>query len=421
VRLTLLLAARILKNGHVRGAAVAIALALVPLIVIVVVADGMIEGITSRYIELQTYHLRAYLPEDTDTEQALRAIRGVAGVTAAFLEIDGEGLVRSARGSTAVALRCVDPALGSEPGFSRYLEVVAGSFRLDAPGSALVGTETARKLGVGVGDELLLATLSSAGRTGLPRLTRLTVTGVFGTGYQELDKNWVFLSASDGARLLAPGRRDLYVGVKTVDPFGDRKPIERTVRAAVPSSRVYDWYQLEVNQFRSFEVTRNLLVFIMALVVLVGSVNVSSAVLMVVLERQQEIGILKSMGASPASIRRVYLSVGLFAGILGSLGGELMGVFLGIHVNELFGVVETVANALSAGVAWVRSIAGTPTTAAPFRILGSAYYLERIPVHLKLPELLGIAASAIGLSALAAWFPARRAGSLRPLEVIRKH
>jgi lipoprotein-releasing system permease protein len=417
----LLLAARITRIGHVRGAALAVALALVPLVTILVVADGMIEGITTRYIELKTYHLRAYLPEDTDAGAALRAVRGLRGVSGAFLELDGEGLVRSSRGAAAVLLRCVDPDLGGESGFSRYLSMTAGSFSLDAPGAALLGKDTAERLGVGVGDELKLATVTSLGRSVVPRLSRVHIVGIFGTGYQELDKSWMFLSSRDGEALLPKGGRDRYIGVKIAEPFGERQGILRAVRTALPEARVYDWYQLELNQFRSFETTRNLLVFIMGLVVLVGAVNVSSAVLMVVLERQQEIGILKSMGASPASVRRAFLYVGLLTGTAGSAGGIALGLLAATHINELFAVVEGLANVLSRGVAWAQTLAGRPTAASAFRILGSAYYLDRIPVHLRLPELYAIVACTIGLSALAAWFPARRAGRLRPLEVIRRH
>ena len=415
-----LLAARIARTTHVRGAAVATGLALVPLIVILIVADGMIEGITARYVELGTYHARAYLPEDADALEAAEAARGVPGVTGAYLELQGEGLLRSAGGAVAVRLRCVDPSLGDEPGFARYLALPAGSFDLGAPGSAVLGEHTAATLGVGVGEEVQLATLASVGRATIPRLSRLRVTGVFSTGYQELDRNWVFLSARDGERLLPAGRRDRFLGVKILDPYGERQGTLGKLRAALPDARVYDWYQLESNQFRSFEVTRNLLVFIMALVVLVGGVNVSSAVLMVVLERKQEIGILKSMGASPGTVRFTFLLVGLMVGIAGSLGGMIVGLVVGIHVNELFAAVESVVNGVQSVLAWSRSVGSGATVASPFRILGSGYYLERIPVHVGVGDLLAAAAATIALSSLAAWLPARRAARLRPLEVIRR-
>ncbi len=422
--------ARTGNRQHLRGAILGVGLSLVPLIVVLIVADGMILGITGRYIELKTYHLRVYPglgAASEDLDEMARRIAEVDRVRHAFVETQAEGLMRSSAGSTGVSIRGVDPGLYAlDYGFREYLTVESGEFDLRDPSGVVVGQDTARALGLEVGDRVMMATVSLAGagdgNLAVPRIGSLKVTGIFSTGYQELDKHWVFVSREQAERLVSPGRREDFVGVKVADPFGNLAGLAWDMRrAAGRGARVFDWYQLEMNEFRSFEVTRNLLLFVMVLIVVVGAVNVSSAVVMIVLEKVREIGILKSMGASPTDISRAFVLVGLMAGAAGALVGVALGLFGGVNINHLFRGVELVVNAAGEGVAaGVRALGGEAGWAA-FELLNCAYYLEEIPVRIELLQMLIIGAGTVGLCALASAVPARRAGRIRPLDVIRRH
>jgi lipoprotein-releasing system permease protein len=256
----------------------------------------------------------------------------------------------------------------------------------------------------------------------IPRIEEFVVQGLFESGYQELDKLWVFIPLGTGRRVIASRGSNVFVGVKIDEPFTDADGMAHRVRSAVAGQarEVSTWYELEMTQFKSFQVTKSLLVFIMALIVVVATANVSSSVVMIVLENVQEIGILKSMGSRPAHVRRIFLYVGLLAGLIGTMAGIGLGLLLAVNVNELIALVE---NGLGAGARLVslglRAL-GLPPIPADVRILNTAYYLEEIPIRVKPEEIVLIALGAVLLATAAAFFPARNAGRIRPLDVIRK-
>jgi lipoprotein-releasing system permease protein len=155
----------------------------------------------------------------------------------------------------------------------------------------------------------------------------------------------------------------------------------------------------------------------MAIAVAVAAVNVGSALSMLVVERKQDIAILKATGASPGFIGIVFLSAGLFTGGLGAAMGIFAGSLLAWRINDIIGLAETAVNAIAALVA---GISGSPIPAAGFRLLDPSYYLSSIPVDLKPGSLGLVAILSLVLSAAVSLLPARKAARLSPLEIVRK-
>ncbi len=210
--------------------------------------------------------------------------------------------------------------------------------------------------------------------------------------------------------------------MKGADPFADLGPAVRALRRVLPQdSRLATWQELEYGRLASFRTTRALLVFIMALVVLVAAVNVSSSVLMIVHERRLDIGILKAVGASPSSLSASFLAAGSVTGVLGTALGVAAGLLVAVNIN---GVIAAIQAVLNAG-AWLVSVLGAPLVPSaaavrPVTVFNSAYYLQEIPIRISAVEVGAAAFGAILLSALASWIPARRATAVRPLEILRK-
>ncbi len=424
---------------HLMGTVFGIALSLVPLIVVLEVADGMIEGITRRYLEIGTYHLQITLAADTSVEgylsQAARLKKQAplhqgtlhqGTLMQVIVEIQGLGLVSSQKNRTAVTVRAVPPSLYEEDvQFRRFFKLESGAFDLADKKAALLGKEVAARLGVTVGESVKLMTVLSVGSSEariIPKVTSFIVKGIFSTGYQELDKLWIYIPFDTGRRILSRQNSRRFIGVKVEDPFRQMAELISLIGPELPSgSNMRTWYQLEKANYKSFQTTRALLTFIMALIVVVAAVNISSSMVMVVLEKNQDIGILKSMGANPGQIRRAFLFTGFIVGLAGTVLGLVLGLLVAININGLMAAVEVFVNLFYRAMEIVLRPLADLSREDPIQVFNTAYYLEKIPIRISLKELYVVGTLTVFLSTLAAYFPARAAGNTKPLDILRKH
>jgi lipoprotein-releasing system permease protein len=415
------------SSRYIRGAILGVALSIVPLVVVLVVADSMIEGITDRYIEVGTYHLQAKpffaLGKDELGEKAA-ALRQLPGVKSASLELQSPAVAILGSRTAGVALRAVDQAFLAAPSTATYLRIVSGEAKLDSTNQILLGEALARSLGAKVGDIVSLATTKSAdvAHSGnyIPRVNAFKVRGIVSAGYRELDALWAFVSLKAGFKLYSPGVTYSLIGVKVNEPYSSLEPMRGSIKSALGSDdewSVITWPEAERNVYKSFQTTKALLLLVMAVAVAVAAINVSSALVMLVIERRRDIAILKSAGASPGFIGRVFVIAGLGVGACGTFAGIAFGTLLSWRINDIVGAVETLVNA---GARLLSALSGAPPPHTAIRILDPAYYLERIPVSIDLRELGIVALSSLILCLIAALVPARRASRLPPMEIFRK-
>ena len=155
-----------------------------------------------------------------------------------------------------------------------------------------------------------------------------------------------------------------------------------------------------------------MLMVIMAMLVLVAVINVSSSLIMLIVENRQSIGILKCLGTSPAGIRRIYRLTGLFVGIGGALAGCGLGLLISRYVNGLIAIVNGAGRL-------VQRVLGIP--GEEFSLMNAEHYLQVIPVDIQWGWVAAVGIGAALLSWLTSAVPASRAGRIRPLDVIRKY
>lgn len=407
---------------YLRGAVLGVALSIVPLVVVMVVADGMIEGITARYIEVGTYHLQAQptvVVDQRSLEEAAAALRALPGLTA-FPEFQGYGIAVAGSRTAGVALRAVDPTFLRDRGTAAYLKATSGELSLDATNQILLGDSLAKELGAAVGDTVSVMT-SRPGQGGAafaPKVTVLRVRGIVSAGYRELDSLWAFVSLRAGSRIFWPGSSRALVGIKVEKPFGGLEAARASARTALDRGwNVVTWPEAERNVFKSFSTTKALLLLVMALAVAVAAINVGSALVMLVLERRRDIAILKSAGASPGLVGRIFVATGLAVGGAGTMIGVGIGSLLAWRINDLIGGIELLANAAARLLA---ALSGGRLPSTSLRLLDPAYYLERIPVDINFGELAAVAGLSLALCLVASILPASRAARLPPLEIFRK-
>jgi lipoprotein-releasing system permease protein len=398
---------------YLRGAAAGIALSLIPIMVTLIVADGMIQGITDRYLELGTGHLQVYgyqgFPEVEETAALLRGIPGVRGVWA---ERQGLGLIMGGAGKAGAAIRATDPSFWEDPGSLRFLEILDGEGTLRSGREVLLGEELARTVGAELGKPVFIMTLgiTAEGRS-IPRTLPFTVRGIVSSGYRELDALWCLMSFEGGESLLPPQLFPPCLILKMEDPYQNADAMARRLYQALgPGYGVYTWKTLQRSQYSSYESTRQLLLFIMALIVMVAAVNVSSATSMLAVERQRDIAVLKAAGASPSDTTRIFLWGSLLTGLTGGTIGIALGLGIGCNINPLIRGLESILGFFS------RIFRG-----GEVKILDPGYYLETIPIIIDWKTVFLIGLFTVLCSVAASYFPARRAGKTTPIGLLRKY
>ena len=420
-------------GAYLTGAAVGIGLSLVPLMVVMEVSDGLIEGITRRFLEVGSYHLQVRLPPGMVVhhevraqlldEVAVRVQQGLGGGALAARERNGIALAAAGAQRQVVTVRAVAQHLYErDPGLRQYLAVVSGAFDLSGNG-IVVSRDLARRLGAQVGDRLLMVTAIDRGGGGetallIPKLTPLQVRGVVSSGYQELDKQWVFVSHATARVLLPPGGSRDFVGVKIADPFADLGPAVAQVSAhAGPGYAIYTWAQLERANYESFATSRALLLLIMALIVAVAGVNVSSATVTIALARRREMAFLKSQGLPPEVVFWTLTGSGLLAGVLGAAVGIGAGLAAALNINQVVAGMESAATAVH--TAFTALAAPAAEAPAEVRFFDRGFYLEHIPIAVEPEPVVIVAGATIALAGFAAALPAARAAGRMPLELLR--
>lgn len=418
---------------HMLSSIFGIALSLIPVIVVMEVSSGMIEGITSRFIEFETSHFQARMFYDIDEKEieAIKAdIRTVPEVSTITVERQGLGLIFSGTQKHIVNVRAVPKDLyESDAGFRRYFKLTEGTFGLEKNKSVIIGRSLAEELQLKVGDTLKILTYiyDSDNQTArvTPRPNRLTIVGIYSVGYQELDKVSVFISLETGKRMLAFNQSEQFLKIKVKDPFKDFMILEEKIQNSIKNQydvgTVRSWYTLKENHYKAYETTKWLLFFIMMLIVLVAAFNISSSMYMVVMDKMQEIGILKSMGASPSTITFSFIVVGFLSGFIGVISGMIVGLLIAVNINEVIQSIEIVINFFVFVFNYIMKPFIGEQNIDYIYLLNPEYYLEVIPIRLEFFIITLVVISALALSVCFAYFPARRAGKTKPLEVIRKY
>jgi len=316
--------------------------------------------------------------------------------------IDGEGMLSGSRGVSGTLIRGVVP--DKEVGVSDIgAKMVAGELNNLHPGGfgIILGKDLALRLGAWVGDKVTLvtpqATVTPAGI--LPRLKRFTVVGVFEVGMYEYDNGLAVLNLQDAAKLFRLG--DGVSGIRLkLDDLLRAPAIARDLSKSLPRGYVVsDWTQQHVNFFRAVQMEKTVMFVILLLIVAVAAFNIVSTLVMMVRDKEADIAVLRTLGATPRSIMTIFIVQGSVIGIVGTLLGGIAGVLLALNVETIVPMIEHLFHVefLSADV----------------------YYISELPSDLEWSDVGKICGVSLVLSLVATLYPAWRAARTQPAEALR--
>jgi lipoprotein-releasing system permease protein len=366
------------------------------LIVVLAVMTGFQDGIRDRIISANPHLLvfqsgGAGMPDAGRVAAAVREVRGVRAATpfvlqqALFTSPGGDahgGLVRGVDTSDA----SVASDLGSQLRTGRMESFAEGGDGI------LLGQELARVLGVLPGDPVTVISpkgaLTAVGM--VPKMRRFTVAGTIQVGMHEYDSSIAYLPLG-AAREFAGLTGVTGIEVKLVDPFAAKAVGLLIARRLGLAYWVRDWMDMNRNLFAALQLEKLALFVIVTIIVLVAAFAIIGHLVLLVAEKRKEIGILKSIGATGSSITAVFFTVGMTIGVVGTLAGSLVGLVI-IWVQNTYKII---------------------------RLAGDVYQIDYLPMKLTPTDFLSIVGATLVLSFFATIIPARRAGALQPVDVLR--
>ncbi len=385
-----------------RVAAVGVFVGTAALTVVLAVMNGFQREVETRITGTHAHVV--LLPERgndwRDWNETLQRTRATPGVVGAAPFVYSKALITNGDYADGLVVkgvdleqeqRVTDLSRNMVPRLARIPDTAASG----QPGIVL-GRDLAERLHAPVGTRVNLFSPRNSERTTLgaviPRAESFEVVALFSSGLYEYDSSLGFLSLRSAQRFYEMGGSVTGIEVRLLDLY--RAPEMGQVLARKEPRgglRANNWIDLNHNLFVWMRKEKLVMSIILGIIVVVAGVSIVSGLLMVVLEKKRDIGVLKTLGASPSRIRRVFLLQGLWIGGVGTLAGLGFGLML----------------------CWLQAAYHL------IRLPGDVYFLESLPVQVSPTDVLGTALGAILVSLLAAWYPARWASRLRPQDALR--
>jgi lipoprotein-releasing system permease protein len=373
-----------------------VAVGVLALIVVLSVYTGFTEGLRDQIIGVNAHALvQRFGSTITDPAGVTAKIEAIEGVEATTPYIYGQALISSATQSTGVVLRGID-ATSAMRVLNIGRKMVAGQLTdldktFEVP-AIVLGRDMARQLQVGLGDRVRLISpngpLSPMGV--LPKIRTCVVAGIFETGMFEYDSTMGYINL-DTARSLTDLRQGVHgIEVRVRDIDQANRTAIAIQQALGPGYSARDWMQLNQNLFAALKLEKLGIFIALDLIILVAALNIISALIMVVMEKNRDIAILKSMGATTKAIMRIFFYQGMVIGLSGTVLGVVSGLGL-CALLKRYKIIELPSN---------------------------VYPMSTMPIKVVPLDVTVIAVSAILITLAATLYPSWKASKIRPAEAL---
>ena len=376
-----------------------VTLGVMALIIVIAVMAGFEADLKNRILGVESHVVVMRMGGAfSDYAEVQTRLKQKPDIVATTPFIYSQAMLRSAGGMSGAVIRGIDPQ--TAPKVIRNLDSLSlltseNDLAKGTPShpGIILGRELARSLGVLRGDIVyLISPNGSLGPAGhIPTMKRFVLRGYFESGMHEYDSSLGFIALPVAQKLLRMG--DSVTGIELkVDDIYHADRIAEEIRSQLgPGYWVRDWMQMNRNLFSALKLEKTAMFIILTLIVLVAAFNIASSLIMMVMQKTKDIAILKTMGATDGSIRRIFVFKGMVIGTIGTFLGVTLG-FIACMLLKKYKFIE---------------------------LPGDVYYITKLPVLLNGLDVSMIAVAALVICYLATLYPARQASKLDPVEAIR--
>ena len=371
------------------------------LIVVLAVMAGFESDLKSRILGVESHVvLGRYNGQFADYRNVLTRVLAMEDVEAATPYITSQVMLRSSSGVSGALLRGIVPESAgsviqnfSGTSLEERFSVAPKEVEIKACPGIILGKELARNIGVIKGDTVYLISprgmLSPMGH--IPAMKRFQVTDFFESGMYEYDGSFAYIHIKDAQKILKMGDIVTGIGIRVNDIYNVKDISEKMVVEVGPHYWTKDWMQMNKNLLSALKLEKAAMFIILTLIILVAAFNIASSLIMMVMKKTRDIGILKAMGATSRNIRKIFVFNGMVIRTIGTLCGACLGFVLCILLKQY------------------RFIELDP----------DVYYITTLPVDLKVLDVVLIASAAMVICFLATLYPAHQASKVDPVEAIR--
>jgi lipoprotein-releasing system permease protein len=380
-----------------------IAIAVTVLILVLSVVNGFERELQDRLLAMTAHaNIEGVEGDIVDWQPLMEVANSNARVRTTAPYVKGQALLMFGEALSGAELRGVDPVaedevsgIGDTMRQGELASLTAGEFNI------IIGSELAAALRVGVGDKVTVTLaqgiVTPAGV--VPRFKRFTVSGIYRVGMYEFDRRLALVNISDAQKLYRMRNAVTGVRLAVTDIFAANSIVREVALENGEVVLVGDWTRRHVNFFRSIQITKSILFVILLLVVAVAAFNIVSTLVMVVKDKQADIAILRTIGARPGSVLRIFITQGSVIGVIGTAAGALFGILLALNLETLAGGLE--------------SVFGIKLLAA------DVYFISDLPSELRAGDVFVISAIALVLSLASTVYPSWIASKTAPAEALR--
>lgn len=382
---------------------VGIALGVIVLIAVLSVMNGFHKEVRERILGMASHgDISAYKGNLSDWQGALEQVKQHPRVLGAAPYIENQAMLSHRKKVTGAVIRGILPDMEPEVvDVAQHIKKGSLDKLTDGGYGIVLGAELANVLDVGINDRVTMVvpklTVSITGT--VPRLKRFTVVGIFEVGMGEYDRGVAMIHMADAARLNRMGEDVTGVRMRLDDVWAARHVSMEVAQSLNGYFRVLNWTDYHRNFFAALEMEKRMMSLLLFFIVVIAAFNIVSTLVMMVVDKQSDIAILKTFGASPGMIMRIFIVQGATLGAIGTVVGVILGVLLALNIESTVATVEQ----------WFGIQFIDP----------SVYYISKLPSDVQVGDVVAVGLGSFILALLMTIPPAIRALKTQPAEALR--
>ena len=373
------------------------------LIVVLSVMNGFQKELRTRILGVVSHvQISGIGGELTNWQQTVDAVAQHPRVRSAAPYIQAQSMLSIDQQVRGTVVRGILPEAEERVAdFAQHIKIGKLDDLVDGEFNIVLGAELAQALNVGIGDKVTLIAPQGLVTPAavLPRIKQFKVVGIFQVGMFEFDSGLALINLHDAQRLYRLEDRVTGVRLKVDDLFAAPRIGRELLRFLDDEATVSDWTRSHANFFRAVQIEKNMMFLILSLIVAVAAFNIVSTLVMMVTDKQADIAILRTLGASPASIMQVFIVQGALIGLIGLALGVVGGVALALNVETVVPFLERLL-----GIQFLAK---------------DVYYISDLPSDLHWNDVGIIAMVSFAMTLLATLYPSWRASRTNPAEALR--